>query len=741
MKTEELKTLLEKMSLEEKVHQLMQLPGAYYQGNAEITGNMNGDQYTQEEVWEAGSVLGLYGAQALRQLQDAYMARQPHHIPLLFMLDVIHGLRTIFPIPLAQGASFHPALAERCAQAAGEEAAVSGVHVTFAPMADLVRDARWGRCMEAYGEDPYLNGEMTAAVVKGFQGEKLRDVGRIGACVKHFAAYGAPTAGREYNNVELSEHTLREYYLPAYEKGIAAGACMVMTSFNTLNGIPSTGNRWLMRDVLRREMGFDGVLISDWGAVKELIAHGYCEGSEEAARRAMEAGVDIDMASDVYGKSLLRLIREEKMSEELLDQAVYRVLTLKNKLGLFENPYKDGNGTQENIVILSEEKRKLAKEAAIESFVLLKNQDEILPLKKENKVALIGPYTDWKDMHSAWAIAGQGQDAITVSEAAALEKEFVFCSVPVEPILESYQGLSRKNGSDVQWEEALLENRKQTQEQRSAALTAAAQADTVVLLLGEHRLQSGEAASRVDIRLPERQMELFRAVRKVNQNIVTVVFGGRPLDLREISEESKALLLAWLPGTEGGNAIIEVLTGRSEPTGRLPMSLPQCVGQVPVFYSEYQTGRPAAKGEDPVFYSSRYLDCPNEPLYPFGYGLGYTSFEITVPILNRNYMSREEKILASVEIVNTGKRRGSQVLQLYIRDCVASVVRPVKELKGFQKICLNPGERKQITFEITEEMLRFHDEKGRWTSEEGEFQLWISDSCVTGRAVGFTLRG
>ena len=415
MKEEKLRELLGKMSLKEKAGQMFQASGSLYDENSVLTGPMKESGFTEENLELAGSVIGVQDAAAMRKLQERYIRQHPHGIPLLFMMDVINGYRTIFPIPLGQGASFDPDLTRRCAEAAAREASASGIHVTFAPMADLVRDARWGRVMESTGEDPFLNGLFCQAMVRGFQGDHVGESGRLAACVKHFAAYGAPVAGRDYNTVELSEHTLREYYLPAYKKGIEAGAEMVMTSFNTVNGIPATGNEYLMRQILRGEFGFDGVLISDWTAIEELIAHGYCEDRKDAAYRAMRAGVDIDMMSGIYPEWLCRLVESGAVSMEAVDQAVWRILCLKNRLGLFENPYKDAGETAEKKLFLCSAHRALAREAAARSFVLLKNED-VLPLRPETRVAWIGPYTDTRDLTGSWSFTGNKSAVSTIRE-------------------------------------------------------------------------------------------------------------------------------------------------------------------------------------------------------------------------------------------------------------------------------------------------------------------------------------
>ena len=421
MTEQKIQELLQDMTLEEKVNQMLQLAGGFFTGDMVAMGPMEEKGFAQENIAQAGSVLGASGAEKLKKIQKDFMEKHPHKIPLLFMLDVVNGFKTIYPIPLGQGATFEPELSEKCAGMAAKEAAVSGLHVTFSPMVDLVRDACWGRVMESTGEDPYLNSLFSEAMVRGYQGDSLREPYRIAACVKHFAGYGAPTAGRDYNTVELSRHTLREFYLPSYKAGIDAGAALVMTSFNTIDGIPATGNRWLMRDILRDEMGFDGVLISDWAAIEETIYHGYCADRKEAAVRALKAGVDIDMMTGIYSQHLCNLVHGGEIPEKLIDEAVCRILKLKNKLGLFENPYKDADEQKENEVILCKEHRELAREAARKSFVLLKNQD-VLPLCKENKIAYIGPYVDNRNMIGSWSIAGEVKDVTTLKEAV-LERE------------------------------------------------------------------------------------------------------------------------------------------------------------------------------------------------------------------------------------------------------------------------------------------------------------------------------
>lgn len=735
MTGEALHELLDDMSLAEKIGQMNQVIGSFYTGESVATGPMADKGFTEENIGLAGSVIGVSGADAAKRIQKGYMEKHPHQIPLLFMLDVINGYRTVFPIPLGQGAAFEPELSMRCARMAAQEAAVSGVHVTFSPMADLVRDARWGRVMESTGEDPYLNSLYAAAMVRGYQGEDLRKAGSVAACVKHFAGYGAPDAGRDYNTVELSEHTLRQFYLPAYEAGIQTGAALVMTAFNTIDGIPATGNRRLMRQILREEMGFDGVLISDWAAIEEMLCHGYCADRTQAAQRAVTAGVDVDMMSGVYAEQLTALVQDGKVPEALIDEAVMRILTLKNALGLFEAPFKDADEEKEKQIILCEEHRALAREAARKSFVLLKNEG-VLPLSDKKKTAYIGPYVDSRNLMGAWSITGETKDVATLRESVleqCADTDAVFCcGCPMTDSGRKLEGFLECTDEMVSAEEQ--------QRMMDEAVEAAKACGQVVLLLGEDRRQSGEAASSAGIQIPGIQQELLDRVCAVCDQVAVVLFSGRPLDIRQIAEKAQAVLLAWMPGTEGARALVDVLSGRYSPSGKLPMSFPYCVGQVPVHYNEYPTGRPHVPGKDKDRFRSKYLDIPNSPLYLFGFGLTYTSFSVSPVVLDRDHMTKDEILTASVTVRNTGSVEGTETVQLYIRDVAASVVRPVKELKGFCKVTLQPDEQQNVRFFITEKELRFLTENGRWESEPGAFEVFIGTSSLADAPARFEYR-
>lgn len=737
MEYKELERLLQDMSLEEKVGQMVQIPAGMIAKEGLVTGLIDNLHLSEEQKSLVGSVLGLTGAENLRELQEEFMAKHPHHIPLLLMYDVINGMETIFPIPLAQGCTFSTELVEQAARVAAKEATASGLHVTFSPMLDLVRDARWGRVMESNGEDPYLNAELGKAMVRGYQGSgkgeaiDLTKEGNIAGCVKHFAAYGAPLGGREYENVELSERTLREDYFPAYQAAIEEGCVMVMTSFNTLNRIPSSGNKWLMRKVLREEMGFEGLLISDYSAVDEMISHGIAEDSREAAKLAILAGVDMDMVSNAYIRYLAELVRNGEVEERLVDEGCMRVLKLKNDLGLFENPFKDGSEEKEKELLLCREHRKLARELAAKSFVLLKNE-EILPLSKTaaGTIALVGPYVDNVEMFGAWSFPKKPEQGVTIQQG--LEAKGVTFTIAKGCFMQDEDKQTKFGQKESYTREAL-------DALFAEAVEAAKAAETVVLCLGEHREYTGEGGSRANISIPKHQLELLRKVQKVNQNIVTVIFSGRPLVLTEVVELSKAVLMVWMPGTEGGNAIADVLCGDVMPEGKLSMCLPRSVGQVPVFYNKFRTGRPNESGTA-VGFIHGYIDESVYPLYPFGYGLTYTTFAYSEPVLSREFMTKEETITATATITNTGTRAATETVQLYLTDVKGSVVRPVKMLKGFRKVALKPGESRSVAFEITEEMLRFYNIDMEYVSEPGEFYVSIGPDSEIVNKVSFYLR-
>lgn len=729
MTNEAIRALLEDMTLEEKIGQLIQVPPQVLSSNGVITGPAGEYALSESDRDNMGSVLNVTGAARLRKIQDAQMERQPHHIPMLFMMDVINGFETIFPIPLAQGCSFSPTLVEKGAAAAAAEAAAAGVHVTFSPMVDLVRDSRWGRVMESTGEDPWLNARMGEAMVRGYQGTDLKEKGRIAACVKHFAAYGAAEGGRDYDCVELSERTLREYYLPAYEAAIRAGSRLVMTSFNTIGGVPSTGNRWLMEQVLRREMGFDGVLISDYSAVEEMITHGFAEDTREATRLAMQAGLDMDMVSSGYVGHLAELVRCGEIPEEAVDRAAERVLRLKNDLGLFEKPYKDGSEEGEKQLHLCEAHRKLAREMAAETFVLLKNEG-ILPLSKKQKTAFIGPYVHCRQLHGSWSFPSDPEHAVPVREGVENAGAEDVCFLPGCHMLDA--------DMPTRFEERLPYDEAKAETWLREAVEAARNAEQVVLCLGEHRDQTGEAGSRTELTLPECQLRLLREVCRVNQNVAVVCFSGRPMEMAEVAQQVKALLMVWMPGSEGGNAVADVLFGDAEPRGRLCMTFPRKAAQLPLYYNHLNTGRPRSTDGYEIFRTG-YMGGRLTPAWPFGFGMSYTTFHYSPVTLSADTMTAEEKIVASVELTNTGDKAGTETVQLYLRDVAASAARPVRMLRGVEKVTLQPGQRKTVRFEITEEMLRFHTGDMTYASEPGRFVVHIAPNSGVENPAEFRL--
>ena len=700
MRHKQLITLIEQMTIKEKINQLLQLAAAFYSDKAEEkTGPMTQMGLNQSTIDTAGTTLGISGAKEAIRVQKTYMENHRLHIPTLLMADIIHGFRTIFPIPLALGSTWDEQAIEEMAEISAKEAAVSGLHVTFSPMIDLVRDPRWGRVMESTGEDAFLNGKLAAAMIKGYQGTNLtEDTERIAACVKHFAAYGGALGGRDYNTVDMSERQLREQYLPGYQAGLAAGAKLVMTSFNTVDGIPATGNKWLFREILREEFGFNGVVISDWGAIQELIPHGVAKDKKQAAELAIKAGVDIEMMTTCYPEYLEELIDEGTISEELIDEAVLRILQLKNDLGLFENPYRGADEAKEKALVLSRTHREKAKEIARKSIVLLKNE-AILPFHSQEKVAIVGPGANSQDILGAWSWQGQKQEAVSlVTGAQALETNLLI-------------------GKEV------FDYFDPTEQAITEAISLAKKADKVVVALGETDWMSGEAASRSDIRLPEKQLEFFEQLTEVNPNIVVTVYSGRPLDLNGISQ-AKAIVQAWMPGTEGGNALAEILWGYYNPSARLSMSFPETVGQVPVFYNSDSTGRPYDSAPNEK-YVSKYLDVANDPKYPFGFGLSYTQFSYSNLQVEQTWFDAQTPLKISVSVKNEGSVPGEETVQLYIRDLIGEVVRPVKELKDFKKIWLEPNEEKLVRFELTEAMVRYVHSDQKCRSEGGKFTIMV----------------
>ena len=714
--------ILAGMSLKQKIYHLEQITTGTFLTNPKnyniITGPNSRFKLDEDMMHDVGTSLNLVGAETMIDATKNYLNKSKYKIPLMIMQDVIHGHRTLYPINLGVAATFNRKLAHDLAQMAAKEAALDGMSVTFAPMVDLVRDPRWGRVMESSGEDPYLNGEMAKATVEGYQG----DMGKynIAACVKHYAAYGAAEAGRDYNTVDMSERTLREYYLPAYKSAVDAGVKMLMTAFNIVDGVPCVGNKHLVKDILRDEWGFDGLVISDYGAFAEMITHGACEDKKEAAFLAMDAGCDIEMMTSCYAHHLEELIAEGKVTMEQVDRSVLRILNLKEELGVLDNPYRSNDVEESKRVQLCPEHRALARKAAEEAAVLLKN-DGILPFSKDVKsVAVIGPNGNTGEIHGSWHCGGKIEETITV-----------------------YEGLKNLLGDKVKFAKGCnIEYNTEDYSMFDEAIKLASECDCVVLCLGEHQEHSGEGNCMTKIDLPNIQYKLLDKILEVNKNTAVALFAGRPLAVSRLDQRAPAILNMWMPGTEGGNACAKLLFGDAVPSGKLTMTFPRTLGQCPIYYNHYTTGRPKLEENDKDFirFTSCYIDMPNSPLYPFGYGLSYTSFDYSDMTLSANTMSNDDKLIASAKITNTGKYEASEAVQFYIRDVKGSCVRPVKELKGFEKITLAPGESKTVSFEITEPMLRYWNKELKHTSEKGEFQVFIGKDSTCKPFASFILQ-
>ena len=693
-------SVLKLMTLDEKIGQLNQ-----YTGNWQATGPVVEDPTKIEQIkaGKVGSMLNIKSVKHTRELQE-YAMQSRLRIPLMFGLDVVHGLRTIYPIPLGEAASFDLDLMKRTAAGAAKEASAQGVHWTFAPMIDISRDARWGRVMEGAGEDTWYGCKVAQARVNGFQGDDLSDPHTIMACAKHFAAYGACIAGKDYNTVDISEQTLHEVYLPPFKAAVDAGVASFMNSFNDINGIPATGNTYIQRDLLKGSWNFNGLTVSDWGSIREMIPHGYVSDLKGAAEKAILAGCDIDMESRAYHIHLKKLVEEGTVSEDYIDDAVRRILFKKFELGLFDNPFLYCDETREKEVVLSEELKNLSREAGAKSIVLLKNDQGSLPLNNPKKIAVIGSLAkSQKDMLGIWANEGIVDEVVTV-----------------------YEGLKNKYPeSDVVYADGydLATNELHLMDARNAAM----QSDVVIVAVGERFENSGEAKSRADINIHPNHQLLVKELKKTGKNVVVLLMGGRPMIFNEMTPHADAILLTWWLGTEAGNAIADVLAGDYNPSGKLPMTFPAHVGQIPIYYNYKNTGRPENKE---IGYSCRYQDIDFEPAYPFGYGLSYTDFLISEPVVKDSVFSLKTPLEVCVKVKNTGKYAGKETVQLYIRDLVASLTRPVKELRGFQQVELQLGEEKEISFMLTEKELGFESACKGWTVEPGLFDVMVGNSAL-----------
>ena len=718
-------SVLALMTLKEKIGQMVQ-----YNGSWDLTGppSSMSDKEKLEKLKNGmvGSMLNVVSVKATREAQKLVMENSRLKIPLIFGYDVIHGYKTIFPIPLGETASWDMELIEKSAAIAANEASASGVHWTFAPMMDISRDARWGRIMEGAGEDPYLNSMVAVARIKGFQGDDLSKENTIAACAKHFAGYGFVEAGRDYNTVNIGEYELHNQVLPPFKAAVDAGVATFMNSFNTLDGIPSTGHKGIQRDLLKGKWNWDGFIVSDWGSIVEMIAHGYAKDKYQASQIAITAGCDMDMESYAYENNLEKLVKEGKVDIALIDDAVRRILKLKFELGLFDDPFKYCNEKREAKEVYSIENQIFAREVAKKSIVLLKNEKQLLPLKKDIKtIAVIGPLADDKDTPIGnWRAQGMPNSAVSLLEgvknAVSTNTKVIYekgCDLTVDYL---------KAGQDQFLYPLKINNTDVSK--IPAAVNAAKKADVVLLAIGENAFQSGEGRSQTRIGFAGVQSQLLKAVLKANKNVVIVLMNGRPMDITWASENVPSILECWHLGSQAGNAIADVLFGDYNPSGKLPVSFPYDVGQEPLYYNQKNTGRPYNAKQ--ITYSG-YTDAPKEALYPFGFGLSYTTFEYKNLSLDKSEIKKGGSINASVEVTNTGNTVGEEVVQLYIHDLVASVTRPVKELKGFKKLMLKPGETKTVNFTIDSKTLQFYTANKKWEVEPGDFEIFVGGSSST----------
>jgi beta-glucosidase len=704
------------MTLEEKIGQMNQ-----YNGDWDATGPITKDGDKQDQIRKGmlGSMLNVTGVEHTRQLQE--MAMQSRlRIPLLFGQDIIHGYRTTFPIPLGEAASWDLAAIQQSARVAAAESAAAGVHWTFAPMVDIARDPRWGRVMEGAGEDPWLGAQIAKARVHGFQGKHLGDTDAIMACAKHFAAYGAAVGGRDYNSVDMSLRELWEVYLPPFKAAEEAGVATFMNSFNDLNGVPATGNAYLQRDVLKGKWRFGGITVSDWGSVGEMIPHGFAANNYEAALKAVTAGCDMDMESRSYIGNLAKLVRDGKVSVTLIDDAVRRILTKKFELGLFDDPFRFIDAKRAARQWDNQDNLATSQQMAERSIVLLKNDNHLLPLSKNvGAIALIGPLIkSVRENLGFWSYQWPDDSSRIISPWTGIQQH-----VSPSTRLLYAKGCGIEDTSTAGFAEAVA---------------IASQADVVIMDVGEAPDMSGEAKSRSNLHLPGVQEDLIRAIRATGKPIVVMISAGRPLIFNWTADHIPAILYTWWLGTRAGNAMADVLFGDYNPSGKLPISFPRAEGQIPIYYNHYSTGRPA-KSDSDIYYVSAYIDLLNGPRFPFGFGLSYTNFSYSDITLSSASLKPGDKLTATVTLTNTGKYAGRETVQLYIRDLVGSVVRPVKELKGFQQVFLQPGESRKITFTISADDLRFYNEKLEYIYEPGEFRIFIGGNSNDVKEAKFVL--
>ena len=711
--------LMSKMTIDEKIGQLnLVTPGGAVTGAVVSKG-------VDEKIRKGlvGGLFGIWGPDKVRQAQEIAVKNSRLHIPLLFGLDVIHGHKTVFPIPLGLSCSWDTVLIEKTARIAAREASADGLNWTFSPMVDIARDPRWGRASEGSGEDPYLGSAIAAAQVRGYQGKDLRNTESVMACVKHFALYGGAEAGREYNTVDMSRIKMYQYYLPPYKAAVDAGAGSIMSSFNEIDGIPATGNRWLLTNLLRNEWKFKGLVVSDYTSLSEMEAHGMGD-LQSISALALHAGLDMDMVAEGFLNTLKKSLDDGKVTHKEIDQACRRVLEAKYKLGLFDDPYGRMNTERAAKEILSPVNRQFAREIASHSFVLLKNNNQLLPLKKSGTIALVGPLADnHRNMLGTWSVAGDPSKSVSVLEG-------------IKNVAGSDVGILYAKGANISDDSFLIkrtnvfgaeiEPEKRTAEiLLNEAVTTASKADVIVAVLGEAADMSGESSSRGDITIPESQENLLKALVKTGKPLVLVLFNGRPLILNWENQHVDAILDAWFGGTEAGNAIADVLFGKYNPSGKLSMTFPVSQGQIPIYYNAKNTGRPYHDGENNPKFKSDYLDMPNDPLYPFGYGLSYTKFEYSPLLLSHSTVSPAMPVTIKLTVTNSGNYDGEETVQLYIRDMVASVTQPVKELKKFQKVYLKKGESREISFALGTEDLKYVNSDLKWVYDPGAFIIMV----------------
>ena len=725
--------LMGKMTLQEKIGQLnLPVSGEIVTGQAKSS-----DVAGKIRKGQVGGLFNVKGVENIREVQKIAVEQSRLKIPLLFGMDVIHGYETVFPIPLALSCSWDMEAIKESARIAAKESSADGICWTFSPMVDICRDPRWGRMAEGGGEDPYLGSEISAAMVKGYQGDDLTDKNTIMACVKHFALYGAPEAGRDYNTVDMSHLSMFNNYFPPYKAAIDAGVGSVMTSFNVVDGIPATGNKWLMTDVLRDRWGFDGFVVTDYTAISEMIAHGMGD-LQQVSAMSLSAGTDMDMVADGFLTTLEKSLKEGKVTMAEIDKACRRILEAKYKLGLFDDPYKYCDASRVKKDIFTAENRAVARKIATETFVLLKNENNLLPLQRKGKIALVGPLANTKaNMPGTWSVAATSDKYNSLYES-------------MKQSLAGKAEVFYAKGSNLMYDaqreaEATMFGRemrdlRSAQELLDEALSVASQADVIVAAVGESSEMSGESSSRTNLEMPDAQRDLLTAVKKTGKPIVLVYFAGRSTVMTWEQENFPAILNVWFGGSEAADAICDVVFGDVSPSGKLTTTFPKNVGQIPLYYNHLNTGRPLEAGKWFSKFRSNYLDIDNDPLYPFGYGLSYTTFRYGDLQLSNNSMNEKGKITASVTVTNTGNYDADEIVQMYIRDMVGSVARPVKELKGFERIHLKKGESRTVSFDITAEQLKFYNSTLNWACEPGEFEVMVGGNSRDVQTKKFSLQ-